>query len=499
MFNSIVTTNRHFIFFAGVRQKDDTYTIRLLCYQDGKLLTATTLNPGNLAKDIKRLVNRIPGFAALQCCDGTPVQLALYEKLEKGEFAVYDDVSDLGWQSPDNRNCRYACAQLLAPDGRVVFHGLAPQLGKMKIPARPEEWCSKLTSWSRDHVKRQVVLALSLAAPLVGLWQRNLIVALIGNSSSGKTTAAKLATSLFMPPNCASVGMTFNATENALMQRLHGNKGVPVLIDDTSLSGWESFENIIYTLADGTPRLRFRGDQGKELQHWHTTIFLTSERSLLDHRSKKLEGVLGRLIEIPVSENDLFDSSSQAQEIQRFYKCCHGIAGCTFVRLLLNMPDKDMEACYDKWRRKLEAQNPERTPLVCRQIEQIALVGMAAEFAAKIGLTLDAEQITGYLLDCVMDAIACDSGTPGSVESAEELVDAGIQSILAQGGDEIYMGKKGAFLPVASEVWKEFVRNSGLGTHEVSRIREQLGYTSATLPINGKTQRGFYLKKEGMK
>lgn len=494
MFECIVSEKNHFFFLGGAKDKTGRHTVHLLCYQHGKLLATTTVGFGNLEKEIGKLSSLIPGFDYLNCHTGALLSDVLYEKLKKGEFPVYDAISALGWQPNHNRSCSYAGTQLLGPNGNVLFHGLAPDLPKSA--GETKAWSHQLAKWAKGHIQRQAILALSLAAPLASRNGKNILVALTGGSSSGKTTAAQLAISLFMPPNSDKVSFTFNATDNALMQSLHENEGVPVLIDDTSLSGMASFENMIYTLANGTSRARLRNKRLEQTKHWHTTIFLTAERSLLDHRARNLEGALGRLIEMPISGADLFDSSTQAQSIAKFCHSCYGVAGVRFVRFLLQATTLDINERYRDWKEYLETQNLTQNHLVSRQIEQIALVSLAAELANQIGLTLNAEEIATYLLSCVLDSIECDAAAKDASLLAEQIVEEKIQEIFASKCNEIYWGQKGPFLSVSSDIWKEFVRDSELGAHEISRIRQQLGYTNATLSIGGKMHRGFYLNKE---
>lgn len=487
--NYLVSDKNHIFVWFAERVDDENHTIRLLCYQDGKLLSEATLQPSRLENDIKALIDRIPGFLYLHDRSGVSLPDMLYQKLQKGEYHVYDSVSTLGWQPDKNQVCRYASSQLLDSNGNVLFDKLGRQHPKMA--GVEKDWCSLLNEWSRGHIKRQTVLAVSLAAPLAGLMKKNLLVALIGNSSTGKTTAAKLALSLFAPPDYDHTSLTFNATENALMERLNGNEGVPVLIDDTSLSNTDDFTSMIYSLANGISRLRY----GQKSKHWHTSTLITAERSLLDNRRKNIDGVLARIIEMPVSGGDLFHSRGDARNIQRFYNGCHGVVGTKFVRLLLRSEMPDIDRRYEDWICRLEKQNPDSDNLVCRQIEQISLVSLAAELAQEIGLTLNAESIAQYLLDCTLDSIENDAVSGQSSKSSEELIEDKIQSILSEESDEIYPGLKGPFLPVSAGAWREFIHRSRIGAHNINRIRRQLGYFDATLTINGKTQRGFYLNK----
>ncbi len=99
-----------------------------------------------------------------------------------------------------------------------------------------------------------------------------------------------------------------------------GINGTPVLIDDTSLYEEDNLHKFIYRLAEGKERGRLGKNYEKaNVAVWNTATFLTAERPILidETVAKKLEGVVGRLIEINVSGNDLFDSAKQAEAIEK--------------------------------------------------------------------------------------------------------------------------------------------------------------------------------------
>lgn len=490
-FKIIETEEKHLFLYAGIKHHDGSYKIRLICYHQGNRIGHIDLTPSNLVQDIKKLANWIPKFNNLKTKDNILFSQALYDKLVNSEFDVYEPIRTLGWQHEKNHYCCYAGTQLLGHRGETLFNELAT--GFPKANNIQCDYPNILNNWMRNNAKRQAVLALSLAAPLAGLMQKNILVALVGNSSSGKTVAAKLATSLFQSPNYERTNLTFRETENTLRKRLHGNEGLPVLIDDISLCCTSNYHSIICSLANDTSNNWLLNRQSEMVQHWHTTIFLTSEKSLLDSSCKKYNATLGRLIEIPISVNDLFDNSEQARTIKQFYESCNGVMGNNFVRYVIKNHRKNIHNLYAKWIQELQGKNTDKNQILSRQIENIALVGVAAEIAAEIGLEFDSKQITDCLFNCSIDAI---DNQEMAQKSAKDIVEEGIQKILQENSPEIYSGQKGVFLPISSKTWKTFVEKSGLGVHEIHRIRRELGYDDATASINNKLYRGFYLDKE---
>ena len=73
----------------------------------------------------------------------------------------------------------------------------------------------------------------------------SIIIHLAGNSSTGKSTCLKLGASLFARPDAKKQSLynTYNATNNALLNKLGGIKGVPFALDELSMS---SSNNLTY-------------------------------------------------------------------------------------------------------------------------------------------------------------------------------------------------------------------------------------------------------------
>ena len=494
-FTYVANANGYHFFCANLRDSNGDCSVLLLVYRNKKLVVRTNIPNDKLERGINSLSTKLPGFRHWYTDNNQLVSQVLFERISKGELEILPKITTLGWQSEENRYCRYAGAQLYSQNGQVLFHELAPDFPKMNglETNYRETWDQLLNNWAQNHIERQTVLAVGLAAPLAGLMKKNILVALIGDSSTGKTSAASLATSFFQTPQN---NLTFNATQNALVEQLYGNQGVPILIDDTSLIKNIDINNLIYSLANGVPRLRFRHIRHKHEDCWLTSIFITAEKSILDNSCDDLNGVVGRVIEIPIFKNILFDNSLQAQAIKEFYNTFNGVIGARFVQHLLKKEMHNIKKQYSNIIEKLNQENIGGNNILFRQIEKIALVGLAANIANKIGLHFDSEGIMKYLVECVNTSIDCKEIAKSSCLTAKEIVEQGIQDILDKNHPDIQKSNQGRFLAVSSSAWKTFVKNSGLGVHEIHRIRRELGYDDDTASINNKLYRGFYLDKE---
>jgi len=151
-----------------------------------------------------------------------------------------------------------------------------------------------------------VVAGLSsvLLAPLSDEYSdlRSIIFSLIGNSSTGKTTAALLAVSTSGQTRLAAPGTlmrSFSATPTAIPIMLSGDRGVPIVLDEVSRYRGRSLTDVVYNLAEGTSKARATKEASlKAGTSWQTTIFVTGEHGLLDGTiTAENDGLRTRVIE----------------------------------------------------------------------------------------------------------------------------------------------------------------------------------------------------------
>lgn len=187
------------------------------------------------------------------------------------------------------------------------------------------------------------------------------IIHLVGNSTTGKSTALKLAISCFGYPDVKKNGLygTYNGTNNALIKKLVGLKGVPYALDEISMSNTTNFTKFVYSLANGTDKDRLnKNSELREKESWLTTILSNGEKSLI-RASNKNAGVQVRVIEI---ENLTWTKDAEnAESINKVILNNYGHLGIEFAEYLLNQEksyvckqyEKVKEALYSKLDEKL--------------------------------------------------------------------------------------------------------------------------------------------------
>ena len=254
-------------------------------------------------------------------------------KAEWFSFPTITEYKNLGFQRDNNNKITgYMGAKCYDCKGNELSQDLFSNLPICK--GNLTELVTYLNKYMTSNIKRQIVLAHALSGSICGIVDRNIILSLVGESSTGKTTLQKLGVSFFAQSDYNGTVLKWSSTENALIKRLDGLSGVNVLIDDTQLSKTKQFAPIIYSFENGQSIDRLvKGNELAKRYHWSVSIGITAEKSLLDTFSDL--GAVARMIEIPVYKKDLFNDEKEVGEIQKLYNNSYGIIGTAFVQKLL--------------------------------------------------------------------------------------------------------------------------------------------------------------------
>ncbi len=150
------------------------------------------------------------------------------------------------------------------------------------------------------------ILAISAGAMVNGFIGKTVntqtsIFHIYADSSQGKSTAAKLAVSLYGNPDIQRQGlaMSWSGTHNAIITRMKGNYGMCVAFDELSKTH-QDLSSLVYELSDGREKERCDRDASlKKLNFydcWQTFIVSTGEASLLS-KCKNNTGLKARVFE----------------------------------------------------------------------------------------------------------------------------------------------------------------------------------------------------------
>ncbi|MBN3723946.1 DUF927 domain-containing protein [Burkholderia sp. Ac-20379] len=169
-------------------------------------------------------------------------------------------------------------------------------------------------------------------------------ISFVGRSSTGKTTALRLALALFdSPSNPANLIGTANGLEALAAQHLH----MPLVLDEIGLASPEVMANAAYRLTNGSGKLRASPDGSLTPVTRISSVSLTAgEESVVDRieqggRSAKL----GQVARFTALNTDYLhgafanlhgesDGAAFAEKLGRMLQATHGIAWAPFVKYL---------------------------------------------------------------------------------------------------------------------------------------------------------------------
>lgn len=278
-----------------------------------------------------------------------------------------------------------------------------------------EEYIDMLNKEVIGNTALEFIVVVSLSSVLLGyigeeLGLDSIILHLVGNSTTGKSTALKLAISLFGNPDVKSNGLsaTYNGTDNALIKKLTGLKGVPFSLDEISMSYTQNFTNFIYTLANGTDKDRLNKDSElKERETWLTTILSNGEKSLIGS-SNKNAGIQIRVIE---ASNVLWTKDAENSEnINRVILQNYGHIGFEFAKYVMSIDKSELINGFEKSKSEIYKLLDEKLisdNMTIRRCNKFGvIIQVAYLFQDMMGIKLDIDGIKNMIIDIEKESIS---------------------------------------------------------------------------------------------
>lgn len=234
----------------------------------------------------------------------------------------------------------------------------------------------------------------------------NAICHLVGNSSTGKSTAAYLFVALgSSPEGVGAMMLSFLATPNALVQQIGGNQGYPCAIDEFSTGGGKKFwSDFVYTLANGLGKARCCAGGSKVSQaSTFSTVFLTTGEAGILSRCNKNEGVRARLFEFNV---DAWTRNAEESDyIKMVCKANFGFVTPLIAQELLANGDIWYEHFRD-WRHIIKAQIAEDKLILGigdRITDVVALFMVSCEIVNSVlRICLDVEGVFDFFYEHII-------------------------------------------------------------------------------------------------
>lgn len=248
------------------------------------------------------------------------------------------------------------------------------------------------------------------------------IFSFMGNSSTGKSTAAALAVSIAGNPTKGSNTLfrSWNGTRNALEGYLSSNFGVPIVLDELSAATFKDTTGLLYSLAEGQGRQRSNIDGNvKALKNWGTTVISTAEHSILNDSARN-DGLNVRTIEI----SEAFTTSADnADAIKRATSVNYGHIMPLVAEYLLKREDeviKWFHAEHDWFKNQLKN---ETSNTGIRMFKRYAVIATSARiFERVIAVPIDIDVVREYLASYHLESVSERSLQAKSIEVIVQFV-----------------------------------------------------------------------------
>lgn len=359
-----------------------------------------------------------------------------------------------------------------------------------------EEWRTKMVPILDVNIYAAFGVLMGLSAPIASIFKQskefdNLFFSIVGNSSSGKTTVAMLAISMFGNPSKSANGLTksWSATENALIGFLNGLNGVPILLDEHSQKSSSDMSSFIYQQSDGVERARLNSDGSqKNSKRWSNTVISTSEISIFEN-SKQNSGLRARVIEI--KDVNWFKSREEAESVKEIARNIYGVVGIEFVKELNKYTQQTLFETFDSIYKKIENQIVQADSVTQRIVNKYSLVILTLRIANKaLNLNIDEGEIIKFLLkiddessddrdigkkalECVQDYVVTNPGkfyfdiNEGSNNAMAKLRNSSLANVTTALGMMKDVGEDSCKLVIQKDNLKKILKPSGFENIDV--------------------------------
>ncbi|WP_024537875.1 DUF927 domain-containing protein [Comamonas badia] len=317
------------------------------------------------------------------------------------EFATCTD--RIGWHPTEAGGAAYVLphATIGAGDQRIVFQSDSAMENTWRMRKDAAAWRDRIGLLCRGNSRLMFAVSCAFAGPLLrpaGIESGGMH--LRGDSSSGKTTALRLAASVNGGP---SYMQRWRATDNALEAIAAQHCDALLILDELAQVDGKVAGECAYMLANEQSKARAtRGGAPRARLSWRLLFLSAGELGLADHMAegqrRTRTGQEIRMVDIPADAGKCLGAfeeihghaspSAFAQHLTREAAQCHGAPGVAFIEwAAAHWPElprrlrEGVAAIAAKW-------VPEgASGQVQRVANRFALVAMAGELATEAGLT----------------------------------------------------------------------------------------------------------------
>jgi putative DNA primase/helicase len=313
-------------------------------------------------------------------------------------------VSRTGWHEVGGRSVFVLPGETIGPCGaeRVILDAAAS--GPYETQGTVDEWRDGAAKLASGHAVLVLAISAALAGPLLGLaGYEGGGLHLLGRSSTGKTTALRLAASVWGRGDTPGFVRAWRATANGLEGAAAGATDTALILDELGQVEARELAATLYMLANGSGKARAHRDGSlRDPKSWRVLTLSSGEvpidaKLAEDHGRKSRAGQLVRMLNVPADRGrgfGVFDGPGPEGEAAALSKACmlaaalaYGTTGPEFVRRLIRweVSGNDVRALVADFAAAHVPQDADGQ--VIRAAERLGLVATAGELATELGVT----------------------------------------------------------------------------------------------------------------
>ena len=342
---------------------------------------------------------------------------------KNGEGQVTDNShAVLGWRTVSGHDF-YFGNKCIDANGSIVDSAyVGENVIRMVQQGTAKDWVEV----NNNYITAKIIPSVVMISSFAGMFRQRyksiandtqLVINIVGESSSGKTTLVRAAHSVYT--SCEEY-LGYSTSLNSRTKRLALRNPIVASVDDvlqlSTLKDRKSddINELIFSLASGMSkdRLGLYGEL-KEQEKFDSTVLLTSTETLMNLTGEVDVGQLSRLIELKISKSDIADDKESLNKMMESLEENCGQAAEVFAKKLIEAEtkkkgkaeyEKEIKEEYDKLRDTIAVALEKEEVDNNRLANRIALIVLLGEKLKDcLGIEYNTEGIQDYLVKSVAE------------------------------------------------------------------------------------------------
>lgn len=336
------------------------------------------------------------GFYGLSIESNPTKRRKLADYLQKeGSQAAFTITDRAGWHEDSYIMPSGETITATDKDPAIIYNGDTSQAKAYQPNGELTDWQQSIARYAVGNSRLCLALGASFAAPLLSLLsEESGGFHLMGDSSDGKTTAAKVALSVWGKPSGSL--LSWSGTKIGFSNTAAARNDGLLVLDEIGQASPHVIGDTVYSVMNGINKVQGAKQGGnRALSRWKVMMFSTGEKTpdsiLKHHKGDWNAGQAARLPSIRAAAqygiydtlHGFEDGALLSEHIVQSAEKYHGTAGRLFIRQLLD----DLEQAKQQATERMAAfmaTIPELSGQARRVAKRFAIAAAALELAAPV-------------------------------------------------------------------------------------------------------------------